>query len=120
MLVLQPRIWIPTDWTGLFAVGSGETVSVGGTGGVSVATIAGVSTATVDVAIMGVELLAPGIFSVAVTMEGVRVGGRKGVGALYPEGWKNQPLQEVSRKIVRDKTRIFFISSPSVIVSRPE
>jgi hypothetical protein len=65
--------------------------------------ITGVFTTTVDVA-------APA--GVAVTMEGVRVGGKKGVGGLFPEGWKNQPLQEVSRIPDIKISGILFISSP--------
>jgi len=49
---------------------------------------------------------------VAVTIEGVRVGGKKGVGGLFPEGWKNQPLQEASRKPEIKISGILFISSP--------
>jgi hypothetical protein len=86
--------------------------------GVSVLKITGVFTGTVEVARKGVAVLAPTTEGVAVTMEGVRVGGKNGVGGLYPEGWKNQPLQEVS-DTVRHTIKNVFISSPPVIVSRP-
>jgi hypothetical protein len=77
-------------------VDSGRAVSVGRVKGVSVAMIIGVSNTIVDVATRGVEVVV--LAGVAVTMEGVRVGGRKGVGGLYLDGWKNQPLQAVNRK----------------------
>jgi hypothetical protein len=93
-------------------VGSGVKVSVGGTDGVSVITTAGVSTATVEVATAGVAVAA--LAGVAVTMEGVLVGWRNGVGGLYPEGWKNQPLQEDNNRTDNNTktSRLFFISSP--------
>jgi hypothetical protein len=89
-------------------VDSGEGVSVGRASGVSVGKTIGVS--IVDVATMGVCVAAAA--GVAVTMEGVRVGGRKGVGGLYPPGWKNQPLQALNKKTDDNTIRVLFISSP--------
>jgi len=40
------------------------------------------------------------------------VGSRKGVGGLYAEGWKNQPLQPVNKKTESKTTRVLFIFSP--------
>jgi len=67
---------------------------------------------TLGVAMTGVALLPPITTGVAETIEGVWVGGRNGVGALYGEGWKNHPLHDVARIIVRNNRIHFFISSP--------
>lgn len=59
-------------------VGSGETIWEGKAWRVSVGMIIGVLNAAVEVAIRGVAVAAPA--DVAVTMDGVLVDGRKGVG----------------------------------------
>jgi hypothetical protein len=60
---------------------------------------------------MGVALFTPITTGVGERIDGVRVGGRKGVGGVYGEVRKNQPLQDVSR-IDKNITIIRFISSP--------
>jgi hypothetical protein len=49
---------------------------------------------------------------VAVTIEGVFVGGRKGVGGLNGPGWITQPLHEVVSSNSRIVKMDLFISSP--------
>jgi hypothetical protein len=49
---------------------------------------------------------------VAVTTEGVFVGGRKGVGGLKDPGWITQPLQDAVKSISKIMGKVFFISSP--------
>jgi hypothetical protein len=49
---------------------------------------------------------------VAVKIEGVLVGGRKGVGGSNGPGWITQPLQADVSSINRIDTRVFFITSP--------
>lgn len=86
-------------------VGTINGVLVNGTNGVLLGTVVAVAT-------IGVALLTPMITGVGECIEGVLVGGRNGVGGLYGDGWKNQPLHDVSRNIARLMTVIFFISSP--------
>jgi hypothetical protein len=59
----------------------------------------------------GVVLFTPITTVVGETTGGVLVAGRKGVGR-FEEGWKNQPLHDVKRDIVRNTKTYFFISSP--------
>jgi hypothetical protein len=59
-----------------------------------------------------VALLTPITTGVGECIDGVLVGGKNGVGGLYGDGWKNQPLHDVSRNIARNVTVILFISSP--------
>ena len=49
---------------------------------------------------------------VAVTTDGVFVGGRKGVGGLNCPGWITQPLQDAVKSIRRITGMVVFISSP--------
>ena len=51
---------------------------------------------------------------VAVTIEGVLVGGKKGVVGLNGPRSITQPLQEVVRRISTIQQKHFFISSPAV------
>src|SRR5512142_150166 len=90
MLVLHPRI--STARTGPL----GELVGV----------TLGVSTGVEGVS---VALATPMITGVAVKIEGVLVGGRKGVGGLNGPGWITQPLQDVKSSISRITGMVFFI-----------
>jgi len=81
MLVLHPNTSTLTDGAPLAGVAVTITVSVGITIGVAVTTPKGVFVGTkVDVAILGVALFIPITTGVGVKIEGVLVGGRKGVG----------------------------------------
>jgi hypothetical protein len=110
MLVLQPRISTATEGPlgGLVCVLSGvlDGSNVGGV----VAVIKGIG---VNVGTCGVDVALAAITSgVAVKMDGVFVGGRKGVGGLKGPGWITQPLQDAKSSIIRMMRVIFFISSP--------
>jgi NADH:ubiquinone oxidoreductase subunit F (NADH-binding) len=90
----------------------GEFVNVGVTMGVLLAVSAGVLVNVgVEVGTTGVAeaLVTPITADVAVKMDGVKVAGKKGVGA----GWMTQPLQEDDRSTNkrRGMTRFIFYSS---------
>lgn len=87
MLVLHPNTSTLTAGAPTAIVAVLEGVSVGIKIGVLVMNGNGVLVITgMAVATLGVALLAPTTTGVGVTMEGVLVGGRKGVGGLYGEG----------------------------------
>lgn len=87
MLVLHPNTSTLTAGAPTAIVAVLEGVSVGITIGVLVMNGNGVLVITgMAVATFGVALFAPTTTGVGVTMEGVLVGGRKGVGGLYGEG----------------------------------
>jgi hypothetical protein len=85
MLVLHPNTSTSTADTGAGTVTVAVGVSVGVWIGVLVITLKGVFVTTVEVATAGVAVLAPITTGVGETMDGVLVGGRKGVGGLYGE-----------------------------------
>jgi hypothetical protein len=110
ILVLQPRISIESRGPpgGLVSVFAG--VSEGMSVGAVVAVMKGIG---VDVGIVAEAVrLAAMMTGVAVWIEGVFVGGRKGVGGLAGPGWITQPLQDASKSIDRIVKMFFFISSP--------
>jgi hypothetical protein len=107
MLVLHPSTVMEMEGP------EGEAVNVGDAVEVVVSVASGelvLVGAAVEVATSGVGLLTPITTGVAVKIEGVEVGGRKGVGPGW--GWMTQPLQDDSKPIVKIKRINFFISSP--------
>jgi hypothetical protein len=116
MLVLQPRTSTATDGPpgGLAAGG----VRAGVSDGISVgADVAVMNWRGVDVAIAAAGVALAAITTgVAVRIEGVLVGGRKGVGGLKGPGWITQPLQDARkstgniRRIV--ETIVLMVSPP--------
>src|SRR5215213_28193 len=112
ILVLQPRT--STETAGPLGrvvwIETGVSEARGGNVGTLVAVInerlVAVENWTVGVG------LAPITTGVAVRIDGVFVGGRKGVGGLNGPGWSTQPLQDATKNIARMTGITFFISSP--------
>src|SRR5690349_23775147 len=91
MLVLHPST--STEMEG--PVGAVVWVMTGTLEGIKVGTdVAVINGIGVRVAIWGVVLGTPMTIGVAVKMDGVWVGGRKGVGGLKDPGWITQPLHD--------------------------
>jgi len=112
MLVLHPRI--STETAGPLGRVVWIETGVSEAGGRNVGTlVAVINGRLVDVENWTVGVvLAPITTAVAVKMEGVFVGGRKGVGGLNGPGWSTQPLQDASKNAVRIAGITFIISSP--------
>jgi hypothetical protein len=113
MLVSHPRI--STDATGpLGIVGWVVSLLRGVFDGIDVgAVVAVINGRLVEVGSWTVGVrLAGTTTGVAVKIEGVLVGGRKGVGGSNGPGWITQPLQADVSSINRIDTRVFFITSP--------
>jgi len=116
MLVLQPSTWMEMEGP------LGLAVHVGERGSTAVSVAFGAPVLVTDVvlvivAMAGVEVLTPITTGVGVWIDGVGVGGKKGVGPGM--GSKTQPLQDESRNPNRiRRIGVFIFFSSASIVSR--
>jgi hypothetical protein len=112
MLVLHPNTLMEMDGPLGDAVNVGAEVKVAVSVEIATFVFVGIMGVAVSVATMGVAeaLVTPITTGVGVNMDGVGVGGRKGVGP--GRGWMIQPLQDVSRNANKIGRVIFFIFSP--------